>query len=159
MQEKYDPSAPAPHYGNLRERLLAVHNAERSRLGIAPLAWDSQLAAAAAGYARLLERKGRLEHSPVESRPGQGENLWLGTHNAYTLETMAGGWAGERRIFRGGRFPDVSTSGKWADVAHYTQMIWRGTTRVGCALEQGRNWDVLVCRYSPPGNVVGERVP
>lgn len=139
--------------------MLAVHNRERSRLGIAPLAWDAQLASAASGYARELERRGRLEHSAVESRPGQGENLWMGTHGAYALEAMAGGWAGERRIFRAGTFPNVSTSGKWQDVAHYTQMVWRGTSRVGCALEQGRNWDFLVCRYSPPGNVLGQRVP
>ena len=83
----------------------------------------------------------------------------MGSHNAYALEAMAGGWAAERKIFRAGTFPNVSTSGKWQDVAHYTQMIWRGTSHVGCALEQGRSWDFLVCRYSPPGNVVGQRVP
>jgi hypothetical protein len=139
--------------------MLAVHNRERTRLAIKPLVWDSALAAAASAYGRQLIPLGRLRHSSSKSRPGQGENLWMGTHGAYSLERMAGGWAEERRIFRAGAFPDVSTSGKWADVAHYTQMVWRGTTRVGCALEQGRQWDYLVCRYAPAGNVVGQRVP
>ena len=118
VQEKYDAAASPPQHGNLPERLLAVHNRERSRLGIPPLVWDTQLARAAAAYGRVLEQKGRLEHSPVEDRPGQGENLWMGTHNAYSLEAMAGGWAGERKIFRPGSFPKVSTSGRWEDVGH-----------------------------------------
>lgn len=72
---------------------------------------------------------------------------------------MAGGWAGERSLFRPGAFPDVSRSGKWGDVGHYAQMIWKGTARVGCAIHSGGAWDFLICRYSPPGNVVGQRVP
>lgn len=83
----------------------------------------------------------------------------MGTRGAYSLEDMIGGWSGERRYFRSGFFPDVSTSGNWSDVAHYTQMIWRSTTNVGCALHQGRSDDYLVCRYSPPGNVTGQPVP
>jgi hypothetical protein len=38
-------------------------------------------------------------------------------------------------------------------------MIWRGSTRVGCALRSSRNNDYLVCRYSPAGNVMGAPVP
>jgi hypothetical protein len=38
-------------------------------------------------------------------------------------------------------------------------MIWRGTSRVGCELRSSRSNDYLVCRYSPPGNVVGVMVP
>jgi len=159
VREERDPEAPEPTYGNLPQRLLAVHNRERAALGIAPLVWDSALAAAASTYGKQLARLGRLEHSPGTSRPGQGENLWMGTRNAYTIESMAGGWAAEKRIFRPGRFPNVSRSGQWSDVGHYTQMIWRGTRRVGCALERSRDWHFLVCRYAPAGNVVGQPVP
>lgn len=159
VQERRDPAAPPPSFGNLPARLLAIHNRERTAAGVPLLQWDPALAAAAAVYARELAALGRLEHSPRQTRPGQGENLWMGTHNAYTLKAMANAWAGEKRIFRAGTFPDVSRSGNWSDVAHYTQMIWRGTTRVGCAIGQGRAWDVLVCRYAPAGNVMGQRVP
>jgi hypothetical protein len=159
VQEEWGRDTPSPGRENLPARLLAVHNAERARLRIPPLAWDAALAAAASAYGRQLIPLGRLRHSSSKSRPGQGENLWMGTRGAYSLERMAGGWAEERQIFRAGAFPYVSTSGKWADVGHYTQIIWRRTTRVGCALEQGRQWDYLVCRYSPAGNVVGQRVP
>lgn len=49
-------------------------------------------------------------------------------------------------------------------VGHFTQMVWKGSRNVGCAaaecddiLEDGlRQW-FLVCRYWPPGNVVGQQ--
>lgn len=139
-------------------RLLALHNRERQAVGVPPLRWDPALAAAAASYGPHLAARGRLQHSPQQTRPGQGENLWMGTRAAYSLEDMVGGWAAERRLFRNAPFPDVSRSGNWSDVGHYTQMVWRGTTRVGCAVHRSAQWDFLICRYSPPGNVVGQRV-
>ena len=124
-----------------------------------PLQWDPSLAAAAADYGEVLTNSNRLVHSPADTRPGQGENLWMGTHGAYSVEEMGTAWASERRLFRAGTFPDVSTSGSWSDVAHYTQMIWPDTERVGCALTPSARWDFLVCRYARYGNVVGQRVP
>ena len=73
------------------------------------------------------------------------------------LLTMVGSWAAEKRLFRPGLFPGVSTTGNWLDVSHYTQMIWPTTTRVGCAVYRTRHWDYLICRYSPPGNIDGRR--
>ena len=49
--------------------------------------------------------------------------------------------------------------GNWVDVAHYTQMIWKTTTHVGCAIYRDGGWDYLICRYSPPGNRDGKIVP
>jgi cysteine-rich secretory family protein len=154
------PADVAPQdLSRLEARLLAIHDRERSAVGAPSLLWDAGLAAAAAGYGLELARLGKLAHSAPQTRPGQGENLWMGTRGAYSLEEMAGGWAGEKTLFRAGSFPDISRSGNWRDVAHYTQMIWKGTRRIGCALHKSRDWDFLICRYSPPGNVVGQRVP
>ena len=38
-------------------------------------------------------------------------------------------------------------------------MIWRGTTRLGCAIRSSARADFLVCRYAPADNVVGQPVP
>ena len=160
MTERTPASTAPQSLSNLSSRILALHNRERRAAGVPPLAWDSGLAASATAYGPQLARLGRLQHSPDASRPGQGENLWMGTRDAYSLEEMIGGWIGEKRIFRPGIFPDqVSTSGNWSDVAHYTQMIWPGTTRVGCAVHKAARWDYLICRYARPGNVMGQRVP
>ena len=143
----------------LEARLLAAQNRERAAVGVPPLAWDPLLARDARGYGAVLSAIGQLQHSPKESRPGQRENLWMGTTNAYSPEQMVSTWSNEKRFFRPGIFPAVSTTGNWLDVSHYTTMIWRTTTRVGCAVYQAPQWEYLVCRYSPPGNIDGKPVP
>jgi hypothetical protein len=159
MRERVPRNQPRQDLRYLNERLLALHNLERAQVRVPALVWDPALAAAAAVYGPALERLGRLAHSSAESRTGQGENLWMGTTGAFTIEQMVAGWAGEKRLFRPGIFPNISTNGNWTDVGHYTQMIWRETTRVGCALHRTSRNDVLICRYAPAGNVLGDRVP
>jgi hypothetical protein len=151
--------AQAQRLTAVEARLLAAHNQERAAIGVPPLAWDPQLARDALNYGAVLSALGRLQHSPKESRPGQRENLWMGTTGAYSPEQMVSTWSAEKRFFRAGTFPAVSASGNWLDVAHYTTMIWRTTTRVGCGIYKTVQWDYLVCRYSPPGNIDGRPVP
>ena len=139
-------------------RLLAAHNAERGRTGAPPLRWSSALAKEADSWAEALARKGRLEHASADVRHGMGENLWMGSAGYFSAEDMIGGFVAERDKFRPGIFPQVSRTGNWADVGHYTQLIWPGTQEVGCAVAKGQGNDVLVCRYAPAGNIYGEKI-
>ena len=138
--------------------MLAMHNAERRSVGGEPLVWDPALAEAAGGYAGTLAATGIFRHSVRESRANQGENLWMGSHGAYGLPQMMDSWLSEKSLYRPGLFPDVSSDGNWQGVGHYTQVIWRATTSVGCAVRSNPGFDYLVCRYSPPGNVRGKPV-
>jgi hypothetical protein len=135
------------------QRLLSAHNRERALVGVPPLQWDPLLAAAAMSYGPRLEATGRLQHSPKASRPGQRENLWMGSKGYFSPEQMVASWSAEKRYYRHGLFPNVSATGNWSDVGHYTQMVWRTTTRVGCGIYRGARFDWLICRYSPPGNI------
>ena len=143
---------------SLEDRLLAAHNRERAALGIPPLAWDRRLARDAAAYALHIATTGRLEHSEDDPRDPdpQGENLWAGTSGYYGPEQMVGLWIDERKIFVNGPFPKNATNGRWRDVGHYTQLIWRSTTQVGCAVAHSDADEILVCRYLEGGNVLGE---
>ncbi len=101
-------------------------------------------------------REAAAYHDP--SVKNQGENLWMGTAGAFTLAEMVDDWGRERRHFANGIFPEVSTTGSWSDVGHYTQMVWRNTTAVGCAGRAASDgYYRLVCRYSPAGNIIGQR--
>lgn len=139
-------------------QVVAAHNQLRAAQAAQPALWDVRLAASADAYAAELARTGRFAHSPAESRQRQGENLWMGTRGAFSFDRMVADWGSERKMFRAGRFPDVSTTGRWEDVGHYTQIIWPTSVRVGCALRSSAVYDYLVCHYGQGGNVFGERV-
>lgn len=133
-----------------------VHNAERTRLGLPPLVWNPALARDAHDYAKRLAARGVLQHATPQDRKGTGENLWMGTAGAWDPGAMVEMFLEERRYFRAAPFPDVSLTGHWKDAGHYSQIVWRDTREVGCAIETEKGMDVLVCRYHPAGNVVGK---
>jgi hypothetical protein len=127
-------------------------------MGVPPLKWDPQLASEAQIWANHLAKTGNFEHSP--DRPGSkpiGENIWGGTPDRYDPEAMVGLWIDEKRHFKLGTFPANSRTGQVQDVSHYTQLVWRASGQVGCALRRGRTEEVLVCRYSAAGNIIGQQ--
>jgi hypothetical protein len=137
---------------NFKDRALSAQNRERQLVGVPPLEWDDRLQAAAQSWADQLAATGRFEHAPVGM---EGENLWSGTRGYYSVDAMIDAWVREKRFYKTAVFPNNSSTGRIEDVGHYTQLIWRRTSRVGCALASGSNDDVLVCRYSESGNWVG----
>lgn len=137
-------------------RLLAAHNSERARVDSPPLVWSDELESEARTWAEELIATGKFAHDP--SMHGHGENLWMGWGNrTFTPEGMVGEWIGEKAHYRHGVFPNVSRTGNWTDVGHYTQLVWSGTTHVGCAIATRDDRSVLACRYAPPGNIDGRR--
>lgn len=142
--------------GNFDARVLAAHNRERSSLGVEPLNWNPELARSAQAWADRLAAVGAFEHAPEDPRDPEGENLWAGTKRHFTIERMVDGWVREKQLFKAGHFPDNSITGRVADIGHYTQLMWRQTRQVGCAMATGAQEDVLVCRYAEAGNYRGE---
>jgi len=151
-------AASAERVNPFAQRLLDAHNRERSQKNVPPLKWSPKLAREAQQWAQYLAGQGRMIHASRDQRAHAGENLWMGSAGDYSAEFMVGAFAAEKRHFRNGAFPNVSTTGQWRDVGHYTQVIWRGTEEVGCAIARGRNDDFLVCRYWPAGNFYGQKV-
>jgi len=134
------------------QAILGEHNKYRAEVGVPPLQWSDNLAASAQQWANHLAQTGTFEHS------GSGENLAEGTARAFSVIQLVDFWINEKNSFRNGTFPNVSNTGNWADVGHYTQVVWRNTTEVGCGLASGNGNDVLVCHYNPAGNVTGQSV-
>lgn len=140
----------------VEQEILAAHNKYRQDVGVPDLTWSPTLAAHAQAWANQLASTGKFDHSTDPH--GEGENLAKGTVRADRAAELVGLWGGEKQYFQPGTFPDVSTTGNWMDVGHYTQLVWRDTTQVGCGVAMGGGSTVLVCRYSPPGNYEGEPV-
>jgi uncharacterized protein YkwD len=135
--------------------MVAVHNAVRS--GVQPAAdpplpmmvWDAGLAAVAQQWANRCD----FNHSTNEF----GENLYVSTSSSEGTRAVES-WASEVDDYQYAQNRCREVCG------HYTQIVWRDSTRVGCAFADcdpltgagfnaGRYW---VCNYDPPGNWVGE---
>jgi len=137
--------------------IVNAHNKYRNDLGLPGLTWSPELAAHARKWSDHLASMGgrKIMHAPASERGSEGENIWWGSAGYYSLTQMVDGWGAEKKYFVYGTFPGVSSTGNWADVGHYTQIIWKTTTFVGCGRSTAGGYDIFVCRYSPPGNFMG----
>jgi len=140
---------------SFRDEILAAHNDERIAQGLPLLRWDPQLAAHAETWAGYIAARGKMEHAIPA---GEGENLWMGASRTNLgVTAMVSDWIGEKSDFHDGTFPSVANMGTWHDVGHYSQIMWRETTRLGCGLASREGTDYLVCRYRVAGNAPGQR--
>ncbi len=131
--------------------MLAAHNAARQEAGVPPLRWSGPLGISAQRWADTLRDRGcALRHSGVS---GVGENLaWAGGQLLSPARVVAM-WVAERRSFDAAN----NTCAPGQVCGHYTQVVWRGTTHVGCAKASCDRSEVWVCQYAPAGNIVGQR--
>ncbi len=154
---------------NFADEMLCAHNARRGTFptptpvpAIPDLEWDPALADIAADYAAQCIWAHNASRS--DTYPGYvGENLALsvGLPVSSLVESAITGWVeGEMDDYD---YANNSCSGV---CGHYTQVVWRDTQKVGCAVQQcetftglGSSWDnghITVCNYSPGGNYIGE---
>jgi pathogenesis-related protein 1 len=152
------PGEPAALAG-----ITVAHNRVRAKVGVPPLAWNSRLAEVAQRWANTcVDRdppRGMIDHSAGESElfaGPLGENLHATTAPAADPVAAVEGWAAEAADYDLER--DTCRSG--AMCGHYTQVVWRSTREVGCAVStcpRLRYRTSLVCNYFPAGNWEGQR--
>lgn len=134
--------------------ILSKHNSERSAVGVQPLTWSNSLATQAQDYANQLSTGGYVCNgsSCVNDIPhgAANENLAWGSPG-YPVSSMVQGWANEKSQYNGQPIP----SG-YSPAGHYTAMVWQNTQEIGCGFVATGQIDILVCRYNPAGNIVGQ---
>ncbi len=128
--------------------MLAVHNAVRAHLRIAPLVWSNRLAERSQDWADTLLARRQFVHRPNSS---YGENLFEIRGAIASPEQVISAWGGESREY------DYKSNKCRGVCGHYTQIVWRDTKEVGCGVARGGGREIWVCDYDPPGNWVGQR--
>jgi len=152
-QQSTDSSTPS----SIISESIDAHNKYRAPLGIPDLTWSSSLAMSAQAWADQLASSHGTSHS--SSRINVGENISWGTANSNDVTALIDLWGSEKEDFVPGMdYPDCSSTGSQSSVWHYTQMIWRTTTQVGCGVGTDNGKIYLVCQYSPAGNIRGQLV-
>ncbi|GAA5826053.1 hypothetical protein JCM11251_000107 [Rhodosporidiobolus azoricus] len=148
------PAAPASTNGlNIRDVSVNEHNRFRALHGAGPLVWDQTLADAAQSWAS------RCIWAHSQGAVGNyGENLastagQRGITTDQLVNGLIGLWEAEA--------PDYTP--ETPNYSHFTQMVWKSTSRIGCVLQTcpaGTIFDArygesqyLVCEYDPRGNV------
>jgi pathogenesis-related protein 1 len=132
----------------LADAMLAAHNAVRARVGVRRLVWSEKLAAYAQQWADTLVREGKFDH---HANSPYGENLFEVNGGEASPAQVVESWASEARDYNPGSNQCRGMCG------HYTQIVWRDTKAVGCAVARRSQREVWVCNYDPPGNYVGQR--
>jgi pathogenesis-related protein 1 len=158
--------------------ITAAHNAVRATVPaqppLSPLTWCQTIADYAQQWATSLAMNmcSQPQHrSAIELQgKGYGENLatfasggLLGLGLSTTAKQAVSGWASEAACWTYGTIGgtekcDTScyTNLHSDGCGHYTQIVWRDTTQLGCGVASCNNGalteDIWVCNYAPPGN-------
>ncbi|KAL9238525.1 hypothetical protein vseg_012931 [Gypsophila vaccaria] len=137
------------HAQDNQKQFLDTHNTARSQVGVAPLIWNNTLALFAETYANKVKV---TCNDLMKSGSPYGENTGSG-YGSFSPVEAVNTWIGERVNYN----HDSNTCKKGSDCRHYTQVIWRNTVSVGCAISFcGPGWPFVACEYYPPGNIAGQ---
>jgi hypothetical protein len=118
------------------------------------LQWSDEVARFAAEWAARLQANGcSLEHRPFQGKFAQryGENLYFVMGQRAAARQVVDSWVSEARDY------DPKTGRCRAVCGHFTQVVWRNSRRLGCAVATCGDAQAVVCNYDPPGNFVGQR--
>ncbi|HRD78289.1 MAG TPA: CAP domain-containing protein [Hyphomicrobiaceae bacterium] len=125
------------------QEMLTLHNTRRAQHCAPAMRWSAALAASAQTWANRCQ----FVHSSSAERPGQGENLAWGTGSFATAVSSFGRWYDEVSRY------NFSAPGFSSATGHFTQIVWRGSTELGCAMAMCSGQAFWVCRYGPAGNI------
>lgn len=139
--------------------MVAAHNIWRSEVGVGGVTYSETLAASAQAWADHLKatRNCSMQHSNGK----EGENLYWGgawsngPAQDVKSKEVVDAWGSEKKDYT----YSSNSCGAGKVCGHYTQVVWKNTTHVGCGMavcDNPKN-QVWVCQYLPAGNWVGQK--
>ncbi|KAG0199171.1 hypothetical protein BGX28_007518 [Mortierella sp. GBA30] len=134
-----------------KRAILLIHNQYRAKHHAPALVWNDT----AADFGNEWISKCNFEHSG--GGPNKfGENLAWGT-GAFDYKDAVDFWYSEVKNY------NYSQPGFSANTGHFTQVVWKSTTSVGCAKYACPRpnapttiVNMIICDYDPAGNITNE---
>ena len=161
---KFTPTSTPPPDDFARD-MLDAHNQVRAnvnpvpRFPLPPLEWSKEAVKISKEWAAqcLFQQNSQQLPHPI------GSNTGASTPGMWTARDVVKAWAGEASHYN--LAANTCEPGKLC--GHYTQLVWRTTTHVGCVVrtcannspfgEEFPTWELWVCTYLPAGNFIGQR--
>ena len=136
---------------------VEAHNVRRqNHVDTDDVTADLYMACEATKYAEYLLGLGYLQHASSSDRRNKGENLAMMMSSDLTPDN----YVPEEQWYEGEiGFYDWNThQGVGGVTGHFTAMVWRSTTSIGCGVaSEVQSWGgqavYSVCRYDPQGNI------
>ncbi|ORX57569.1 PR-1-like protein [Hesseltinella vesiculosa] len=122
-----------------QQAILNLHNKFRAAHQAPPLKWDTKVAA----YAQKWTSHCVFQHSQGQ----YGENLAMGYSNWADAITA---WYDEYKQY------SYNNPGFGESTGHFTQVVWRTSTKLGCGVSSCNGRPIYSCNYNPPGNMIGD---
>jgi pathogenesis-related protein 1 len=146
--------------------IVVAHNKWRTEVGIKEkLNYSPILAASAQAWADNLKQENRCRMRHSKSNGQYGENLYWASALTWSdgrkelqkvmPEKVVDSWGSEKADYD--YASNQCAPGKMC--GHYTQIVWRTTTAVGCAraICEDTREQIWVCQYQPAGNWIGRK--
>merc|ERR1711939_386921 len=149
------------------DRVLLAHNVHRANHSAADLTYSNELAAVAQEIASSCVY---AHDTTVESTTGNGvygQNIAAGLTADEVTDVITNLWYNNEVNAYAPYYGQANPGGNFNDYGHFTQIVWQGTTVVGCATQDcsagglanvGPNVPpyFTVCNYYEAGNYGGE---
>ncbi len=145
------------------QAMISAQNAIRASAtpapnpALPPLTWSIDAAKKAQAWVE------QCKYDPHPDSGSYGVNVAGSSANHMTTaQLVQRAWGGESTSYD----YDKNTCAQGAGCSAYTQIVWRDTTQVGCAVKLCNEnspfvgvsqWELWLCYYSPAGNQGGQR--
>ena len=144
------------NFETFQKELVARHNEYRKKHAASSLTILKDLTILCQKTVDNCKKIGRLHHRDFNLDDGTlvGQNLYF-TNSTPTGIEVADNWYSEIEYY------DYNGDKIEEKTSHFTQMVWKNTKQIGCAVAVGPSDDssnnyYIGCDYLPAGNILGQ---
>ncbi|XP_041793673.1 Golgi-associated plant pathogenesis-related protein 1-like [Chelmon rostratus] len=133
---------------SFQQEFLKAHNDYRAKHNAPPMTLSSELNATAQRWADHLLASNSMGHSNTDD----GENVYNMFSSAtikLTGKEAVDSWYSEIKDY------SWSRPGNSDETGHFTQVVWKESTKLGVGMATNGNKAFVVGQYRPAGNMIG----
>lgn len=146
----------------LRSAAVSKHNTYRATHKSPNITISDSLNTSAQAWAEKIASSGNFEHST--NRNNVGENIYASYSSESSVDPTTLGNTAVKEWYDEIKDYNYANPGFSSETGHFTQVVWKGSTQLGCGAAQGTatiegtkyNAFYVVCQYAPAGNVKGQ---